>query len=135
MDETRRSDEPVNPDVAYEASDVSASAVILFGATLFVSTVVIYVVIWWIFGYLAEREHRAEKRGFTVQYVPKDLPPAPQLEALTRGRPDVAGLAARTPPDAYGWVDRKAGIVRVPVQRAAALLAGRLPAEGKELKP
>ena len=90
--------------------------------------------VWWIFGYLSQQEHLADKRPFTAQYRPKDLPPLP-LEGLGGPQPGVKTLSAPTPPDGYAWVDRKAGIARVPVARAEALLAGRLPVEGKESKP
>jgi len=62
MDDTHRN-EQVNPDVSYEASDASATAVIVFGVTLFVCTAIIYVVVWWIFGYLAGRNTGREKRA------------------------------------------------------------------------
>lgn len=118
----------LNPDVSYEHSDASVRAVIWFGVGLFVAAVVIQAAVWLIFDYLAAMEHRADKRGFTAAYAPKDLPPAPMLSGLGQQQPSSAAMEDQTPPDGYAWVDRKTQVVRVPVERAEAILAGRLPA-------
>ena len=49
-------------------------------------------------------------------------PPQPRLQEDPRG--DLAALRAReaTLLETYGWVDRRAGRVRIPVDRAMALL-------------
>jgi hypothetical protein len=49
-------------------------------------------------------------------------PPAPRLQESPRG--DLAALRAREAAllEGYGWVDRRSGRVRIPVERAMALL-------------
>ena len=49
-------------------------------------------------------------------------PPAPRLQESPRG--DLAALRAREAAllEGYGWVDRRNGRVRIPVERAMALL-------------
>lgn len=53
------------------------------------------------------------------------MPPAPRLQANPAA--DLAKLHAEETRDltTYGWIDRKAGIVRIPIERAMALTAQR----------
>ncbi len=55
----------------------------------------------------------------------RQVPPAPRLQIDVRT--DVDGLRARSRDllETYGWVDRDAGVVRIPVERAMNLLAER----------
>jgi hypothetical protein len=119
----------------YEATDLSLRALILFVGGLALVTGVVLLLMGWMFGYFATLEERA------------DLPPSP-LAATRRPPPEprlqvipAEGLKAmRAEEEAllttYGWVDRQAGIVRIPVERAIELLGERgLPARrpgGKE---
>jgi hypothetical protein len=57
----------------------------------------------------------------------REAPPAPRLQDDPRR--DLADLRAREQSllDSYGWIDRGAGRVRIPVARAAELLAAEAP--------
>ncbi len=62
-----------------------------------------------------------------------DLPPVPRLQ--TDAPRDLRSMRAREEEalDGYGWVDRNAGIVRIPIDRAMDLLARReLPVRKEE---
>ncbi|MCA1581093.1 MAG: hypothetical protein LC796_06795 [Acidobacteria bacterium] len=120
------------PGPGHERNDVSTRGIVRFLVGLAVSAVVIQLGIWGMFRILA-RPSRSEDRPLTpsVARAMKRLPPAPRLE----DRP----LAPRTKLNAqenarlttYGWVDRNAGTVHIPIDRAMELLSQRgLPEKG-----
>jgi hypothetical protein len=60
------------------------------------------------------------------------IPPPPKLEANPTAENEESAVAERKLLDTYGWIDRDAGIVRVPVERALELvLQEGLPARAK----
>jgi len=116
--------------VRHEGSDVSLSTVIGFAVALLASAVLIYLLVWGLFLYLSGQ---AIRRGATVdrssQQLPQPLPPEPRLQ--TDPRADL--IRFREAEDrmlsTYGWVDRNAGIVRIPIDEAMKLTVERgLPA-------
>jgi hypothetical protein len=116
--------------VRHEASDVSFSSVMGFGAGLVASALVISALVWALFGFFSAR---AARRGSTVDRLtqPQGLPLPPQPRLQTDPRGDL--LAFREAEDrtlaTYGWVDRNAGIVRIPIEQAMKLTVDRgLPA-------
>jgi hypothetical protein len=125
----------VNPEEAgYEPSDLNAGYIGLFGIGLAVVLVVAVVVISLLIQYK------------TVQHVRRDTP-IPQMarerEATSGTRLQVDAQnelrQMRAAEDAvlnsYGWVDKDAGIVRIPVDRAMEILAKKgLPARKQEEK-
>jgi hypothetical protein len=109
--------------VRHEASDVGVSSVLGFGAGLVVSGLVISVLVWALFLYFSEQ---AARRGSTAAgLTPHTLPPPPRLQTNPRG--DL--LELREAEDrvlaTYGWVDRKAGVVRIPIEQAMKLTVER----------
>jgi hypothetical protein len=123
----------IHAEVAFEERDTSVAGVLWFGVGLALTTGLACLVMWGVFAFLSAQERRAHKAPFTAQYTPTDVPKTAPLEGLIPGQSAASAARAMTPPDGYGWVDRRSGVVRVPVARAAALLAGRLPA--REEKP
>src|SRR6266550_4728656 len=73
-----------NPDVTHEMSDVHARGILTFMGGLTVITIVVYVLMWGMFGVLSTRE---EKRDNTDPPSPmamtgkERLPPEPRLQA------------------------------------------------------
>jgi hypothetical protein len=65
-----------------------------------------------------------------ADYAPKE-PPAPRLQIDPRG--DLEALRAREQAqlDGYGWIDRQAGTVHIPVDRAMSLLLERRGGESR----
>ncbi len=123
-------------------SDVNIRGVLIFGLGLGVLIFVVSAVLWWLHGYLASREKsaRAPLPGPAAERprLPQDLDkiPEPRLQAdealdLERQRAlEEAQLRA------YGWIERAAGVVQIPIERAMDLLAqpGALPARPAEKK-
>ena len=60
------------------------------------------------------------------------IPPPPKLEANPTAENEESAVAERRLLESYGWIDRDAGVVRVPVERALELvLQEGLPARAK----
>ena len=118
-----------NPEVHHELSDVNIRAILLFGAGLVASGIVISFLVWLLFGYFTRREARVPSMYPLAATEENRLPPEPRLQ--TNPRQDLRDLRTQEAAtlNSYGWVDRNAGIVRIPVGDAMKLIVQRgLPA-------
>ena len=82
--------------------------------------------LWLLFSYFSTREARATPREFPLAAEQQNrLPPAPRLQ--TAPRQDLQDLRGREDAqlNAYGWIDRNAGVVRIPVEEAMRLTVER----------
>ena len=131
---------PVHEDVRYEPSDVSVRGILAFGAGLVLLVVVGHLVsgrLVAVFERQAKASHAppppmAEKRP----HLPSDLAhiPRPRLEES-----EVEGLRELREEEekllhGSGWVDRDAGMVRIPIEDAMRLLADPTFAERHGIK-
>jgi len=121
----------------YERRDVAVRP-ILFGALIGLLLVILAAVgARWVVSLYAARDAASSSPANPLRdRYARQLPPEPRLQ--THPVADLKTLRATE--DAalsrYGWIDRKAGIVRVPIERAMELLiergvAARPPAEGE----
>jgi hypothetical protein len=128
MPHAARPDESQN--VHTETSDVDIRGILGFGAALVVAAVIIHVAIWVLFRYFDAREARHVVPVYPLAAAPAGrFPPEPRLQ--TNPRQDLRDLRAREDEilRSYGWVDRNAGIVRIPIDEAMRLTVQRgLPA-------
>src|SRR5437879_1455514 len=71
-----------NPQVSHERSDVSTSAILVFGLGLLVSAVVISLLIWWLFNSFAARAARSDRPLPTLatRATGEPVPPEPRLQ-------------------------------------------------------
>jgi hypothetical protein len=111
---------------AFEHRDVNATGVFVFLAGLFAALGLSLVFLWLLYGFFASGRPVTEP-------IPKakltQAPPEPRIQS----KPQVEIWQLRAREDAvlktYGWVDKQAGTVRIPIDRAIDLLAQRgLPA-------
>jgi hypothetical protein len=128
-----------NLSVEHEPSDVSVRSILGFGLGFSVLLVVVVVLMGWIH-HLYFREPASprgsplirEKRPVSaVSSAPQDVMDDRMSEVLEDlRRREHQALTT------YGWVDRRAGVVRIPVDRAMDLLVERgLPTRPKKEKP
>jgi hypothetical protein len=110
----------------HETRDVDARAIGWAGLGL---AVAVPLVLWGMWALLGHYRARAAREGpgptpLAGVAVPR-RPPEPRLQ--THPLRDMAALRAEEDLllDGYAWVDRRAGIVRIPIERAMALLAAR----------
>jgi hypothetical protein len=113
------------PHVQHEESDVNIRAILGFGLALLVTAVAVNVLVWLLFGLLAARESRQAESQFPLAAGLERLPPEPRLQTNPRG--DLQDLRVReeTILNTYGWVDKNAGVVRIPIDRAIAITLER----------
>ena len=125
-----------NPSVHHEHSDVDIRAILGFGAGLTVVAAVIHLLMWVLLGYFESAAAKPAPRMYPLAAAQSDrVPPEPRLQV--NPREDLAALRERedTALRSYGWVDRNAGIVRIPIDEAIKLTLERgLPARS-EAKP
>jgi hypothetical protein len=112
--------------VGHEGTDVNIRAVLGFGAGLFVAAVLIQFMVWLLFLYFSGREAARVAPEYPLAVGEQTrVPPEPRLQ--TNPREDLRILRAREDGvlNSYGWVDRTAGVVRIPIDEAIKLTVQR----------
>jgi hypothetical protein len=129
------------PGAGYEHTDTNVWIIAKFGLWLVISAVIIHAGIGLMFGLLVEQRESAAAPQFPLAVgTGLRLPAEPRLqrfpanEAYDFRRQEAAAL------DSYGWVDRNAGTVRIPISEAMRLvvergLPSRAPAEAPGAAP
>lgn len=124
-----------NAHVHHEESDVNISAIFGFGAGLAAVVLALAMVVWLMFRYFDSRE-AAATRAYPMAATQAQVPPEPRLQE--HPREDLSELRAGEDRvlHSYGWVDREAGIVRIPIEDAMRLTVERgLPARAAQAAP
>jgi hypothetical protein len=131
--------EDANP--GYETTDVKPGAVWLVAAGLVVTVALVFVAITWLFHALQRRDLASQQRSGidrVTNAVAATRPQFPEPRLQVAPQADLAALRAREDValKTYGWVDRNAGVVRIPIERAMDLIAQRgLPVRGQPNAP
>jgi hypothetical protein len=115
-----------DPQVHHESSDVNIRAIFGFALGLLVAGIIIHLLVWVLFQYFTAREGRASPLAFPLAVTQGTrLPPEPRLQ--TNPRQDLSDLRAREDQllSSYGWVDKNAGVVRIPIDQAMKLTLER----------
>jgi hypothetical protein len=109
---------------AYEKRDMSVRVIGRFLAGLVVTVIVVLGLMWRLFDYYQTGEARREVPPSPLAEA-RQIPPGPTLQVT----PQQDLKAMRSEEDvllhSYGWLDQRAGIVRIPIERAMKLLAER----------
>lgn len=120
----------------FERQDWRPGAVYGFLAALAVICVLVYFVVRGLYAYMDVYEQKNQPAlnpmvtattGDTRVVTPEDIKsfPKPRLETDERGQINNFRLQEEQKLHSYGWVDQKAGIVRIPIDRAMELIAER----------
>ena len=115
-----------NPAVHHEESDVNIGAIFKIATGFIILAAAIYVVVWLVFVYFDGREAANPRAQYPLAAGQElRLPPAPRLQVTPRQ--DLRDLRAREDQilNSYQWVDRSAGIVRIPIAEAMRLTVER----------
>ena len=115
-----------NPDVAYEASDTDAGALLRWAFWLVMATVVVFLLLWRLYFVFVRQEAARQPPPPVLQADPaKMAPPGPRLQ--THPAWDLATYRAEEEAvlNSYGWVDPERGLVRIPIDEAMRLTAER----------
>ena len=120
-----------NPEVHHETSDANIRGVLMFAAGLLVAAIIIHFGVWLLFRYFeAAATRRQPQPNYPLAAQQENrLPPEPRLQV--NPREDLRQLHAAEDEvlTTYGWVDRNAGVARIPIEQAMKLTIERgLPA-------
>lgn len=108
--------------VHHETSDVNIRGIFAFGAGLIVVAATIHFLVWMMFLYFGAREGRQGIPLFPLSAgQAQRLPPEPRLQ--TNPRQDLIDMRRGEDAllDGYSWVDKNAGVVRIPIDEAMKL--------------
>ena len=121
----------------YEHSDIGVAAILYFLAGLAVALLLVYFVVDRLYHYLDKRSE-AEQAPVNpmvttapadTRRIPKDYPheafPDPKLEEDERGQLNGIRLKEEQTLSTYDYVDKNAGTVRIPIERAMDLITQR----------
>jgi hypothetical protein len=111
---------------AYEARDVKLRPLLVFIAGLTVVGIVVYLVVFVLFrlfsGEAAREDAQLAPSSLSRPEAPTEerLPAEPRIQAHPAADMSALRLQEDTVLTTYGWVDRQAGIVRIPIDVAMA---------------
>lgn len=130
------------PGAGYEHTDASVRIVVRFLFWLAVAAVVIHVGLGMLFNLFVERRtERGEPRYPLAATERAPQPPEPRLQRFPREELMRFRLGEEDVLNGYGWVDRNAGTVHIPITEAMRLmldrqlLQSRPPQEGAQAQP
>jgi hypothetical protein len=111
--------------LGYEVRDANVKAILWFGLILAVVMVVVAVIIGLLYSFLDIRTLERAGPPPPLLEEAQGLPPQPRLQrnpAL-----DMRQMRAENEAilNSYGWIDKQAGIVRIPIERAMELTLER----------
>jgi len=122
---------------SFEHQDLKAAGILYFLLTLGVVTVLCMFGLRGLYSYLDKRERASQPAvNPLITNVPEDTRhiapgypqsafPSPKLEEDERGQLNGIRMEEEKTLYSYGWVDEKAGTVRIPIERAMNLLVQR----------
>lgn len=133
----------INPENRFEQKDLSAGGIISFLIGLALFGVLVYFVLKGMYFVLDryQAQHQppqnplvVERKTETRDVTPQDTEkfPQPRLETSERTELNSFRRQEENTLKTYGWVDEKAGVVRIPIDRAMQLIVQRgLPVRGQ----
>jgi hypothetical protein len=133
LKEFRDMHEASSREPAYEKRDVHVRPLFMFGGGLVLLSVIVLLLMGWMFGYFEVREARVDVPESPLLSQAGEPPPEPRLQVTPYDDLGLIRAEEETSLNSYGWVDRGAGIAKIPIERAMDLLTQKgLPTKGKE---
>lgn len=115
-------------EVTAEPDRVSARTVVAFALALTLITaasMALMALLFWIYQRGADRTDAAAISAAGLENREAVVPPAPRLLVDPVGHWRELRAAETRRLDSYGWLDRKAGAVHIPIERAIEIVAQR----------
>jgi hypothetical protein len=106
-----------SPPLGHETRDFNMRVIVLFGASLVVLLAGSLALMAWLFALFNVTPKGYGVRGAPVAATPPS-PPGPRLQASPTQDMQDMFQAENAQLHSYGWVDRSAGMVRMPIDRA-----------------
>jgi hypothetical protein len=104
----------------HETRDAGVLPIVLTGAGLAVTVAIVGLIVYGIFQYLGAHPVTST-RSNPMSAEDSQIPPAPRIEE--HSAIEIQQLHAQEDQilSTYGWADKKAGVVRIPIDRAMEL--------------
>jgi len=102
----------------HEDSDVNVGPVFKFLAYLGVFALIVHGIIWVMMGYLESSTAEAQRIEYPLAVGQDRLPPEPRLQVLPREDFGAYEARERDRQQHYRWLDKGAGTVRIPIEKA-----------------
>ncbi len=114
------------PGAGYEHTDANVGIIVRFLFWLAVSAVVVHVGLWGLFALFVEtRKELAEPQFPLAVGAVERLPPAPRLQRFPVAEYREFRAQEEAVLQNYGWIDRAAGTVHIPISEAMRLTIER----------
>jgi hypothetical protein len=117
QDETRPEPEATSTD-----RDVNTRAIVRFGAALAVGLVVVLAALSPFTRWFSQGDAR-EPAPMPMSTELSRVPPDPRLQPNPRAHLQALRAYEKQRLESYGWVDKNAGVVHIPIERAMDILA------------
>lgn len=125
-----------NEEMDFERQDLGAKPILIFLLSLIIGCVLVALVLKGLYSYLDAYENRHQPvQNPLVQQTTADTRtvekgdikrfPQPRLETDETTEINAFRLQEEQTLNSYGWVDQQAGVARIPIDRAMALVAQR----------
>jgi hypothetical protein len=117
---------PIGPEIGHEERDVNLRPIIVAAVGLVLALVFVALAMLGLYDVFARREARLSppENPLAAAEAPR-LPPEPRLQVQPIRDLRELHAAERKLLDHYAWVDRSAGIVRIPIERAMEVMVER----------
>ena len=123
MSESRNQD---NVEVVHEESDVNVGAIIRYGVGLVVIAAVVHVFLWWLLGVYGRQHDRAQTQVYPMAAGQQDrLPPTPRFQENPQQELQELRAKQKALLEGYGWVNKEAGVARIPIEDAMKMVVGQ----------
>ena len=107
------------PGAGYEHTDASVWTIVKFGMWLIVSAVIIHVGLGFMYGMLIEQATDLAQPRYPLATSREQVePPEPRLQKDPRADMHQMRLREEAQLKDYGWVNRAAGVVHIPIEEA-----------------
>ena len=127
MAETTPGETPsVQTTPRHEQKDIHLRSVLLPGVTLVVLLMVFSGASWWLLNAFAARPPRSDVSLSPLAQGPQ-VPPAPRLQENPAIDLAKRNATYDTTLHSYGWIDKNAGRVHIPIERAKELVMKERP--------
>lgn len=115
----------------HETRDINVRVVSWFAVGLVVLSVMMFLALAGLFVFFKYR-HPSPEAVSRLALHPNMIAPKPRLQTDPTADLTQFRRAEETKLNSYGWIDKKTGIIRIPIERAMELIAQRgLPARGR----
>lgn len=117
----------------HEQTDVRVGLLAKLGIGLVVLTILVIFAVLGLFRSVVSRETRLEEPRSPLAASPTRYS-GPELELSPRAELQEKLATEREVLESYGWIDREAGVVHIPIEQAIDLVAARgLPSRGEDV--